>query len=103
MPPNDSALTTVTDPERICWMLISSAVSDGTLELRARSRAAADLAAKTRDRDVARLLLIVSEELEEEACKLETGDPQLPEERPSRAQPPNPELGRAAAKPNRSR
>ena len=61
-------------------MLIYTAVSDDTLELRARSRAAADLAAKTRDRDVARLLLIVSEELEEEACRrdMERG-PQLTE------------------------
>ena len=65
-------------------MLICSIVEDDTLELRARSRAAADLAAKTRDRDVARLLLIVSEELEEEACRLdmEKGGPHLTEGRP---------------------
>lgn len=59
----------------------------GTLELRARSRAAADLAARTPDKDVARLLLIVSEELEEEACLLDTkkGSSQLTEGRPRRS------------------
>lgn len=58
-------------------------MDDDTLELRARSRAAADLAAKSRDKDVATLLLIVSEELEEEACRLEKGGPQLAEGRPT--------------------
>jgi hypothetical protein len=38
---------------------------------------AASLAARSRDREVAKLLLLVSEELEEEACKLDIkrGDP----------------------------
>ena len=62
-------------------------VDRGTAELRARSRAAADLAARTRDKDVARLLLIVSDELEEEACLLDAkkGSPQLRQGRPLRS------------------
>jgi|KBSMisStaDraftv2_1062788.scaffolds.fasta_scaffold9425073_1 hypothetical protein len=42
-----------------------------TSELRARAKVAATLATKARDAEVKRLLLMVSEELEEEACRLE--------------------------------
>ena len=47
--------------------------------LRSQAVVAASLAAKSRDRGVARLLLMISEEMEEEACELEMkrGDPQL--------------------------
>ena len=44
---------------------------DETASLRARAQVAATLAARSRDREVAKLLVQVSEELEEEACKLE--------------------------------
>jgi hypothetical protein len=54
-------------------------VTDEPVILRARATVAASLAARSRDRQVAKLLLLVSEELEEEACKLDMkrGDPQL--------------------------
>jgi len=44
---------------------------DDTSKLRARAVVAAALATKTRDAEVKRLLIMVSEELEEEACKFE--------------------------------
>ena len=54
-------------------------MDDEPVMLRARAIVAASLASKSRDREVARLLLLVSEELEEEACKLDLkrGGPQL--------------------------
>lgn len=47
--------------------------------LRSQAIIAADLAAKSRDPEVTKLLLIVSEQMEEEACELEMkrGDPKL--------------------------
>jgi hypothetical protein len=52
---------------------------DDAATLRFRAVAAAGLAAKSGDREIAKLLLLVSEEMEEDACKLELqrGDPQL--------------------------
>lgn len=58
-----------------------SPIADGMDPVTLRSQAirAASLAAKSGDREIAKLLLMVSEELEEEACRLEMkrGDPQL--------------------------
>ena len=44
---------------------------EDTSKLRARAVVAASLASRSRDPEIRRLLLLVSEELEEEACKLE--------------------------------
>ena len=54
-------------------------MNDDTVTLRARAIVAAALAAKSRDREVTKLLLLVSEQLEEEACRLDikTGGPKL--------------------------
>lgn len=48
-------------------------MNERPVRLRARAIVAASLAATSRDPEIAKLLLIVSEELEEEACKLEGG------------------------------
>lgn len=52
---------------------------DDAVNLRFHAIVAASLAAKSGDREIAKLLLMVSEEMEEDACKLELkrGDPQL--------------------------
>lgn len=52
---------------------------DDPVTLRFHAVAAASLAAKSGDREIAKLLLMVSEEMEEDACKLDLkrGDPQL--------------------------
>lgn len=54
-------------------------MNDEPVMLRTLATLAAGLAARSEDRQVAKLLLLVSEELEEEACKLDMkrGDPQL--------------------------
>jgi len=44
---------------------------DEMSQLRAQAVVAASLATKTRDAEVRKLLIMVSQELEEEACKLE--------------------------------
>lgn len=44
---------------------------DDPVMLRSQAIVAANLAAKSRDPEVAKLLLIVSEQMEEEACELE--------------------------------
>ena len=48
---------------------------DDMNHLRARAVVAAALASKSRDAEVRKLLIMVSEELEEEACKLEACHP----------------------------
>ena len=47
---------------------------DEPVLLRARAAVAASLAAMSRDREVTKILLLVSEQFEEEACRLEVED-----------------------------
>ena len=49
-------------------------MDDEPVLLRARAAVAASLAAMSRDREVTKLLLLVSEQFEEEACRLEVED-----------------------------